>query len=135
MSKGEKGWAAGKEPQHHHNMKSEQADVRNVEWERQHHCQQARQQQHNRRPRGGSDMQTRNGNLIIVDLAGSTRHARRLGLQQAGSDIRSARDGTGRRSSKMILTTPKRTLATAISLWGRTKEGVGSREKQVEKRK
>jgi hypothetical protein len=128
MSKGEKVWAAGEEPQHRHNMKPEQADVRNVEWERQHRCQQARQQQHNIRPRGGSDMQTRNGNLIIVGLAGSTRYARRLGLQQAVSGIRSARDGTGRRSSKTILTTPKRTLATATSLWGRTKEGVGSRE-------
>jgi hypothetical protein len=30
-SKGEKAWGAGEEPQHHHNMKSEQDDVRNVE--------------------------------------------------------------------------------------------------------
>jgi hypothetical protein len=32
-----------------------------------------------RRVRGESDMQTRNGNLIIADLAGRTRHARHLG--------------------------------------------------------
>jgi hypothetical protein len=31
-----------------------------------------------RRRRGESDMQTRNGNLIIADLVGSTRHTRHL---------------------------------------------------------
>jgi hypothetical protein len=70
---------AEEEPQHDHNTKPEQYGVRNVEWELHHHCQQAREQQHGQKAEGESGMQTRNGNLVIADLVGSTRHARHLG--------------------------------------------------------
>jgi hypothetical protein len=35
-----------------------------------------------RRPRGGSDKQTRNASLIITDLVGSTQHVRHLGTTE-----------------------------------------------------
>jgi hypothetical protein len=41
-----------------------------------------------RRPMGGSDMQTRSGNLVIADLVGSTRHARYLGTRAGGAGPR-----------------------------------------------
>jgi hypothetical protein len=36
---------------------------------------------------GGSGMQSRNGDLIIADLVGSTRHASHLGLQHEMRDL------------------------------------------------
>jgi hypothetical protein len=78
--KGEKHWGAGDDPQHHHPTKT-----RAVRCEK---CGMGSfiisvgrrgSSSTGRRPRGGSDMQTRNGNLIIADLVGSTRHARHLG--------------------------------------------------------
>jgi hypothetical protein len=40
------------------------------------------------RLRGGRDMQTRNVNLIIPELAGSTRHARHLGTTTGNAGLR-----------------------------------------------
>jgi hypothetical protein len=48
-----KGWGAGEEPQHPHNLKPDQDDVRSVEWELHHHCRQERQQQHGQKVEGG----------------------------------------------------------------------------------
>jgi hypothetical protein len=65
---------AGEKPQHHHNTKPEQYGVRTAEWELFNTAGRRGSSSTGRRPRGGSDMQTRNGNLIIANLVGSTRH-------------------------------------------------------------
>jgi hypothetical protein len=70
---------AGDEHRHHQNMKLEQDGGRKgvenfiITFGRQ------GSSSTGRTPRGGRATQTRNGILIIADLAGSTRHARHLG--------------------------------------------------------
>jgi hypothetical protein len=56
-----------------------------------------------RKLRGGSDIQTRNGNLIIADLVGSTRRVRLLGTTTGNAGPRrqsrgAQEDGIDRRS-------------------------------------
>jgi hypothetical protein len=46
-------WGAEEEPRLLLNTKPEQDGVRNVGWERNHHCQKARQQHHRQKAEGG----------------------------------------------------------------------------------
>jgi hypothetical protein len=69
--------STGEEGQHNHNMKPEQYGVRNANGNIITVGRRGSSSM-GRRLRGGSDMQTRNGNLIS-DLVGNTRPARHLG--------------------------------------------------------
>jgi hypothetical protein len=70
--------STGEEGQHHHNMKLEQYGVKNANGNTIITVGRQGSSSMGRRLRGGSDMQTRNGNLIS-DLVGNTKHARHLG--------------------------------------------------------